>query len=105
MTNILVTKTKPLLMKIDGPIYIEDAISMRTKLHGLISQGHIHFLVDMSSVNYIDCCGLGVLVGIKNKVSANGGDLVVTGISGLVEDMFNLTKLQDYLCYDQTPAL
>lgn len=91
---------QPLTLVLEGPIYIEDSLSMRNHLHTLMLQGYHSFVLDLTNVDYIDCSGLGVLVGTKKKLLATGGNLVVTGVSGVVEMLFQLTRLQTFLCSD-----
>lgn len=98
MATISIMGGNPLQVTVSGSIYAEDAQTIHAHLHNLQQTGHIHFIVDLSAVHYIDGSGLGILVGMKKTATAAGGSLVVTGVSGLVEKLFRLTKLQTFLC-------
>lgn len=59
----------------------------------LLESGHIHLLIDMSEVRFVDSSGLGVLLsGFKNAASLKGG-LTLTGLQSQVKSMFELTRL------------
>lgn len=103
MAVISVLDNNPLQVTVSGSIYLEDALTIRDRFQYLQRHGHHHFIVDLSAVDYIDGSGLGVLVGVKNAVTAEGGSLVVTDVSGLVETLFRLTKLKDFLCCNEHP--
>jgi anti-sigma B factor antagonist len=49
-------------------------------------------VLDMSSVNFVDSTGLGAVVACM-KSRTGRGDLALAGVSGLVAELFQLTRL------------
>jgi anti-anti-sigma factor len=50
-------------------------------------------VLDMSQVSMISSMGVGVVIGLLRRVRAQGGDLVLCGLSKLVEQVFRLCRL------------
>jgi anti-sigma B factor antagonist len=76
-----------------GSIYVEDAKQLREKLTALIEKGQTALNIDMAKVDYIDSTGLGMLISLKKLAVKNGGNVSVSGIQGLVRDVFELTRM------------
>lgn len=81
------------IVDLAGGMYVEGAEILREKLIKHMEQGHKHFVIKMASVDYIDSSGLGVLVSIHKRTSQTGGSLVISGVTGLVKELFTLTRL------------
>ncbi len=58
-------------------------------------EGHKPGLVvlDLSHVAMISSMGVGVVIGLLRRVRSQGGDLVLCGLSSLVEEVFRLCRL------------
>jgi len=78
---------------ISGSIYIEEATEMRENFIYLINKGHKMFVVDLAQVDYIDSTGLGMLVFARRQILQKGGSMTITGLQGLVKDLFEMTRL------------
>ena len=78
---------------LSGSIYVEDAQTIRGRLLDYVDRGHCHFVVDLSIVEYIDISGLAALVAVRNNALRQGGDVKITGLRGLVKELFELTRL------------
>lgn len=76
-----------------GSMYVEEASVLRKNLIGYIDKGHTRFLINLSSVDYIDSSGLGVLVGIHKRALERGGSVTISGLQGTVKQLFELTRL------------
>lgn len=76
-----------------GSIYIEEAKLIQEKIFGLIAHGHKRFALDLSEVDYIDSSGLGVFISINKQALKRGGGLEISGIKGIVKELFELTRL------------
>jgi anti-anti-sigma factor len=53
------------------------------------------FTVDMSATKFMDSSGLGVLVDIKEKLKAKGGELILKCVHGRCMEVFENTFLVD----------
>ena len=58
----------------------------------VLKEGSRSIIVDLSSVRYMDSSALGATVSTLKKLG-EGGSLILVGISGLVEDLFTLTRM------------
>ena len=76
-----------------GAIYVAEAATLRETLLIYVDNGHNSFLIDFSAVDYIDSSGLGTLVAIQKRALQQGGGVTITGLQGLVKDLFELTRL------------
>ncbi len=59
-------------------------------LNDLINDGHTRLIVDLSQSNYINSGGLRCLVTAWRQVREQGGDLVLCGLNGRVQEIFAL---------------
>ncbi len=80
-------------VRLGGSMYVEDSASVREQLIGLIEDGMVHLTVDLSDLDYVDSSGLGVLISIHKRCLQKGGKMVITGLRGMVEELFKLTRL------------
>lgn len=81
------------LVSLSGGLYVEGAAALREKLLSFVEQGHVHYTIDLSKVDYIDSSGLGVLVAIQKRALQKGGGVRIKGVQGLVKEVFELTRL------------
>lgn len=81
------------IIKLEGSLFVEDALLLRTKTLSYFDQGHKNFLVDLEKVDYIDSSGLGVLVALQKRALEHQGALVLRGLHGVVKELFELTRL------------
>jgi anti-sigma B factor antagonist len=80
-------------VNISGDIYVEEATVLREKLIPFTEKGYKNFIINLSSVTYIDSSGLGVLVAIHKRVVTHGGGVKIKGVQGKVRELFELTLL------------
>ena len=46
-----------------------------------------------TDIDYIDSAGLGVLISVQKRAASVGGQVSVSGLSGMVKEIFELTRL------------
>lgn len=80
-------------VSLTGSMYVEEAAILRKKLISYHEAGHKVFFIDLSAVDYIDSSGLGVLVGIHKRALESGGSVTISGLTGTVKKLFELTRL------------
>ena len=78
---------------LSGSIYIEEAKQIQAKIQDFIEHGHKRVAVDLSAVDYIDSSGLGMLVALHKQTLKKGGCMKISGINGMVREIFELTRL------------
>lgn len=81
------------IVDLSGGMYVEGAEILREKLIKCMEEGHKHFLIKMNRVDYIDSSGLGVLVSIHKRTKQCNGSLMISGVTGFVKELFELTRL------------
>ena len=86
-------KMSEVTLLIPKKLAVDEATVLREKLENLLSQGHIHFLLDFSSCTFIDSIGLGVLVTIYKKCKEMRGSFKLLSISTDLMRIFYLTRL------------
>ena len=93
MINQIQLVDNQLQATLQGAIYVEEAATLRETLLIYVDNGHNSFLIDFSAVDYIDSSGLGTLVAIQKRARQHDGGVTITGLQGLVRDLFELTRL------------
>lgn len=68
------------------------APEFRKQMEQLIDDGHKKIILDISQLSFMDSSSLGALVGVL-KYLGNDGKMVLTGASGIVFDLFKLTRM------------
>ncbi|MBF0566181.1 MAG: STAS domain-containing protein [Nitrospirae bacterium] len=64
----------------------------KVKIMELINGGTLHFVIDLSNVDFIDSSGLGSIVFTLKKLG-NEGRVVLCGLQETVFGMFRLTRM------------
>ncbi|NLK18626.1 MAG: STAS domain-containing protein [Synergistaceae bacterium] len=92
--NINITKTgSGAVVSLGGSMYVEDSATVREKLIDLLDEGIVNLTMDLSGLTYIDSSGLGVLISLHKRCIQKGGRMTITGLRGMVEELFKLTRL------------
>ncbi len=92
--NINIAKTgSGAVVSLGGSMYVEDSATVREQLIELLEEGIINLTFDLSALSYIDSSGLGVLISIHKRCLQKGGRMVITGLRGMVAELFKLTRL------------
>ena len=69
----------------------------RQRLLAVISTGVQNVVIDLSSVDFIDSTGLGVLMGAAKRVRSSGGDIRLVSVGTRLADLIELTRLDRVL--------
>ncbi len=70
------------------------AAEARKELQGLIDEGRVRLVFDLSGVGFVDSSGLSVLVTALKKARSGGGDVALVGLTDSVRSLIELTRLQ-----------
>ena len=65
---------------------------LRKLFQDLNAEGKSRLAMDFSGVEFMDSSGVGALVS-GLKLMGNAGDMALFGVSGLVENLFRLTRM------------
>ena len=62
-------------------------------VHGLLSEGHRQFVVNLAELKWLDSAGLGGVAGAYTAVMRHGGNLVLTNAPPAIMTLLEHTKL------------
>ncbi len=71
----------------------ESAARFEEQCDACIAEGFHRLVIDLGDVTYVSSMGLGSLVKIAKKLRGKGGDLRVCRLTGLVRQLFEITRL------------
>ncbi len=86
-----------LLFELSGEINLYNSQAIRENLESLITQGFLHYFLDLEQVAYIDSSGLGVFLGTHSKLMKQTGFIRLVSPSEKVRYVLELTKLKSLL--------
>lgn len=90
------------VVEVSGWIEIGSAPQLRETLIDIIDKGHVHLVIDLSSVVFLDSTGLGVLIGSLHRLRSRDGSLTLAGASDRVYKVFHTTQLTKVLTITDT---
>ena len=84
------------IVDLSGKITIgEGDVVLREQVHGLLEAGHLHILLNLEKVSYMDSAGIGELVACYKRAKEKDGTVKLLYPSGKVYDLLQLTKLEE----------
>lgn len=69
-----------------------NATAFRDELIALLDRGEDRLLIDMGGVEFVDSSGVGAMVGVLKRIG-NRGEIAVCALTGNVEKMFRITRM------------
>ncbi|MBU0654785.1 MAG: STAS domain-containing protein [Gammaproteobacteria bacterium] len=69
------------------------APELKNHIAQLFNDGNTRIVLDISAVTFMDSSSLGALVSLL-KIVGNRGDLIISGATGIVADLFKLTRME-----------
>jgi len=88
-----------LVIAFDNPGALNDFRNspLRDSLYeALQAQTEARFAVDLSKVDYLSSSGIAILVGMKRRVDARNGQMVVYHLQPIVRDLLTIMKLDRF---------
>ena len=83
----------------------QDAVSpFQDKMVSLIDEGRQNLIIDLSEVDVMNSSGLGVLILTWDRLSKEGGRLVIMGLGSLMQELFQRMRLNLIFTVVQTEA-
>ena len=65
----------------------------KSRIEDVLKSGVTDIALDMANLNSVNSAGLGVLIGILNKVRNSGGSLKLINVNDRTQNIFTITKL------------
>ncbi len=76
-----------------GDVDVYSAPAFREQIVDLVDAGHVHLVVDLNGLEFLDSTGLGVLVGGLKRVRARRGSLRIVCTKAHIVKPFHITGL------------
>lgn len=74
--------------------------AFEAQIEEIMLQGVVHLILDLSSVDYVDSAGLGVLMHAYNKLHQKGGSLRLCGVQPRLRKILQTTHTDTLLPID-----
>ena len=65
-------------------------------------QRDLHVLLEMSQLQYMNSTGLNILISVRTRTRKSGGDVLISGMSTGVRQLFLVTKLDSVFTIKDT---
>lgn len=90
-------KDNLLICRVKGEIDLYNAKMLKDKVNDYIEDHDTvnNLVLDIMNVKYIDSTGLGILIGIKRRVTENGGNLALVLTEERIIQLFSITGLSN----------
>lgn len=79
------------VISVSGRMDAVTAPEFEKSLSELISKGEKRFLINFSGLDYISSAGLRSILAAAKQLKTENGEIFFTGISGSVEEVFNIS--------------
>lgn len=86
-----------LILQPRAEITADTELELQDTFRRHLSAGHIHLVLDLAHVPYIDSCGLGRVVQAYVSTKRLGGDLKLMNVSGRNLQLLTVTRLLSVL--------
>lgn len=81
------------VLQVHGEIDVYTAPVLREHLSEVIAEGRYHLVIDMTTVDFLDSTGLGVLVGTLKRIRGHEGSLQLVCDQEKILKVFRITGL------------
>ncbi|MGP9833488.1 STAS domain-containing protein [Marinobacter sp. NSM] len=82
------SKTDERAYELSGELTIYNAEALKKSLRPIFDLAHDRLSVDCAGIKEIDGAGLQILLVYRNHVKANGGELLLTNVPDLMQQLF-----------------
>lgn len=85
----------------------DDYIDLEKEVFNYLNQNYYRIVFDLSELTHTNSSGIGFFMRTLTKSRIMGGELVLTGVTGNVEKIFSISKLDEIytICENQTEAI
>ena len=94
--NSVVSSNEKVTVKPDFDIVAGMAEDFKRELEVVVQADLSNIIIDLINVEMIDSIGLGVLIGVHNKLRKNGGRLTVKNLSDDILALFRTMRLNTH---------
>ena len=83
------------VLRLAGRMDIESAARFEPACDSCISEGFTTLVFDVADLTYISSNGLRSIISVAKKLKETGGGLRICGLTGLVRQVFEITRLTE----------
>ena len=83
------------VVALHGELDLADAAAVASRLIAAVAARGPSIIVDLAGLDFIDCCGIGVLVRVLKWTRSNGGDMSLAAPQQHVRKVLSATGLID----------
>ena len=87
-------------LRLAGELDLSSAPELNAAIDRLTAEGERHLLLDLSELTFCDSAGIAAFVRGDNRAAADGGWLRVTGATGRVARVLQVTGLAEVLSHE-----
>lgn len=80
----------------------DEADSLFTEVNGHLERNVILYVIDLSSLDYMNSSGLNILVNMLTKVRNAGGELAICQVPDRINELLVMTKLNTVFSVTET---
>ena len=91
------------VLRISGEIDLSTAPTLRERFRELAAGGTVHLIADLGQVDFLDCTGLGALVGGLRRLREDDGSLALVVTTPPILRIFQMTGLTK--AFDAWPSV
>ncbi|MCW3841352.1 STAS domain-containing protein [Micromonospora yasonensis] len=91
-------------LRLAGELDMSSAPQLNAALDRLAAAGQRQLLIDLTELTFCDSTGIAAFVRGDNRAAAEGGWLRLTGATGRVARVLQVTGLAEVLRYDAEPS-
>jgi anti-anti-sigma factor len=84
-------------MRVSGHLDSGSSAALEKKLHDIVVAGATRIVVDLTDISYVSSGGWGIFVGEVKGLRGRGGDIVLSGMTSEVYDVYELLGFADVL--------
>ena len=81
------------VLRVAGEVDVSTAPMLRERFRELAAAGTVHLIADLGQVDFLDCTGLGALVGGLRRLREDGGSLALVVTTPPILRIFQMTGL------------
>ena len=85
------------VVSVFGEVDVATAPELKERLTGLVNDGRVKLVLDLSGVDFLDSTGLGMIVSALKRARTHDGDLRIVCTESRITRLFEITGLDKAL--------
>lgn len=94
--------TQSWIVEIIGELDILTSVDFKKELNDLLDEMESNITLNCENLFYIDSTGLGVIIGILNRVKSNGFNINITNAQSNIDKLIKISGLDKVISVEKT---